>query len=125
MSDIGNKEIFARNLTFYIERSGKTQKELSLEWDVPTSTINNWVMAKKYPRMDKVELMANYFGILKSDLIEDKTKQSASDGLTEGQRQLIDFARSLSEDDAAFALQFLRTALEAMQQHREADRGSN
>ena len=71
MSDIGNKEIFARNLTFYIERSGKTQKELSLEWDIPTSTINNWVMGKKYPRMDKVELMANYFGILKSDLIED------------------------------------------------------
>ena len=71
MSDIGNKEIFARNLAFYIERSGKTQKELSLEWDIPTSTINNWVMAKKYPRMDKVEMLADYFGILKSDLIEE------------------------------------------------------
>jgi len=113
VSDIGNKEIFARNLTFYIERSGKTQKELSLEWDVPTSTINNWVMAKKYPRMDKVELMANYFGILKSDLIEDKTKQPAGDGLTEGQRQLIEFARSLTEEQAAVALRVLRSLVEA------------
>lgn len=72
MSDIGNKEIFARNLAFYIERSGKTQKELALEWNIATSTLNNWVMGKKYPRMDKVEMMANYFGILKSDLIEKK-----------------------------------------------------
>lgn len=113
MSDIGNKEIFARNLAFYIERSGKTQKELSLIWDIPTSTINNWVMGKKYPRMDKIELMANYFGILKSDLIEDKTKQPASDGLTDGQRALIDFARSLTEEQAAVALRVLKSLVEA------------
>lgn len=113
MSDIGNKEIFARNLAYYIERSGRTQRDLSLAWGVPTSTINNWVMGKTYPRMGKIELMANYFGILKSDLIEDKTKQSAGDGLTEGQRQLIDFARSLTEEQAAVALRVLRSLVEA------------
>lgn len=113
MSDIGNKEIFARNLTFYIERSGRTQRELSLAWDVPTSTINNWVMGKTYPRMGKIELMANYFGILKSDLIEDKTKQSASNELTDGQRALIDFARSLTEEQAAVALRVLKSLVEA------------
>lgn len=72
VSGIGNKEIFARNLASYIKRSGKTQKELALEWNVATSTLNNWVMGKKYPRMDKVEMMANYFGILKSALIEEQ-----------------------------------------------------
>lgn len=72
MSDVGNREVFAKNLSYYIERSGKTQKELSLKWGIATSTLNNWVMGKKYPRMDKVEMMANYFGILKSDLIEEK-----------------------------------------------------
>jgi repressor LexA len=114
MSDIGNKEIFARNLIYYIERSGKTQKELSLEWDVPTSTINNWVMAKKYPRMDKIELMANYFGILKSDLIEDKTKQSAiGDGLTDSQRKLIEFAKTVPEDKAAMILRVMQSIVEA------------
>lgn len=114
MSDIGNKEIFARNLAFYIERSGKTQKELSLEWDVPTSTINNWVMAKKYPRMDKVELMANYFGILKSDLIEDKTKQPGiTDGLTDSQIKLIEFAKTVPEDKAAMILRVMQSIVEA------------
>lgn len=72
MSDIGNKAIFAENLTYYIERSGKSQKELADMLGVATSTFNNWVKGKKYPRIDKVEILANYFGILKSDLIERK-----------------------------------------------------
>lgn len=80
MSDIGNNAIFAKNLAFYIERSGKTQKELALEWDIATSTLNNWVKGKKYPRMDKVEMMANYFGILKSDLIEEKLTEAQKAG---------------------------------------------
>lgn len=114
MSDIGNKDIFARNLIFYIERSGKTQKELSLEWDIATSTINNWVMGKTYPRMDKVEMMANYFGILKSDLIEDKQKKPVvEDGLTENQRKLIDFARAVPEDKAEMILRVIQSIVES------------
>ena len=110
MLDFGNKKVFAKNLAFYIERSGKTQKELSIEWDIATSTINNWVMGKTYPRMDKVEMMANYFGILKSDLIEDKTKNPVTDdGLTESQRKLIDFAKGLSEDQADKVLQLMQS----------------
>lgn len=80
MSDVGNREVFAKNLSYYIERSGKTQKELALKWGIATSTLNNWVMGKKYPRMDKVEMMANYFGILKSDLIEEKLSDEQKAG---------------------------------------------
>jgi len=72
MTSIGNTAIFAKNLSYYIERSGKTQKEIALALNVATSTFNNWVKGNKYPRMDKVEMLANYFGILKSDLIEEK-----------------------------------------------------
>jgi transcriptional regulator with XRE-family HTH domain len=80
LSSIGNKEIFARNLMYYIDRSGKSQKELADMLDVATSTFNNWVKAKKYPRIDKIEMLANYFGIQKSDLIEEKlTKEKEKD----------------------------------------------
>ena len=113
MSDIGNKEIFARNLAFYIERSGRTQKELSLAWDVPTSTINNWVLGKTYPRMGKIELMANYFSILKSDLIEDKEKSASGDGLTDSQIKLIEFAKTVPEDKAAMTLRVMQSIVEA------------
>ena len=72
MSNLGNKKTMAENLSYYIELSGKTQKELSEIVGVAYSTFNDWVNGKKYPRIDKIEIMANYFGILKSDLIEEK-----------------------------------------------------
>lgn len=72
MTSIGNKQIFARNLVYYIERSGKSQKDLAEIVGVAASTFNDWCKAKKYPRIDKIEILANYFGIQKSDLIEEK-----------------------------------------------------
>ena len=75
MSNLGNKDIMAKNLRYYVERSGKTQRELCEIFGVATSTFNDWMKAKKYPRIDKIEIMANYFRILKSDLIEEKTEE--------------------------------------------------
>ena len=74
MTSIGNKEVFAENLTRYTERSGKTQKELAELVGVAQSTFNDWCKGKKYPRIDKIEILSKHFGILKSDLIERKTE---------------------------------------------------
>lgn len=70
-----NNMIFATNLERYIERSGKTKKEISEIVGVAPSTFNEWTKGKKYPRMDKVEKLANYFGVLKSDLIEERPSE--------------------------------------------------
>ena len=78
MSSIGNKEVMAENLKRYVDRSGKTQKELSEIVGVSTSTFNDWMKAKKYPRIDKIEIMANYFGVFKSDLIEKHEEERES-----------------------------------------------
>lgn len=72
MTGLGNKEILSKNLKYYIEKSGKDRRQLAEIWNVPYSTLTGWVNAQKYPRIDKIEIMADYFGILKSDLIEDK-----------------------------------------------------
>ena len=75
MTDLGNKQVMAKNLKYYVEKSGRTQKDLAEVVGVAQSTFNEWVKGKKYPRIDKIEILANFFGILKSDLIEDKTKE--------------------------------------------------
>lgn len=75
MSNIGNKEIFSENLKYYIDRSGKDRKELAEIWGFPYSTVTEWVNGRKYPRIDKIQIIADYFGILMSDLIEKKTKE--------------------------------------------------
>ena len=75
MSDIGNKEVLSKNLKYYIANSGKDRRELAKIWGFPYSTVTEWINGRKYPRIDRIEIMANYFGILKSDLIEDKSKE--------------------------------------------------
>lgn len=75
MSNIGNKETLSKNLKYYIEKSGKDRRELAEIWGFPYSTVTEWINAKKYPRIDRIEIMADYFGILKSDLIEEKTEE--------------------------------------------------
>lgn len=75
MTNLGNKQIFAQNLSYYIERSGKSKKELAEIVGVAPSTFNEWTKGKKYPRIDKIEILASYFGILKSDLIEESTAE--------------------------------------------------
>lgn len=71
MTSLGNKAIMSQNLKYYIEKSGKDRKELSEIWGFPYSTVSDWVNGRKYPRIGRIEIMADYFGILKSDLIEE------------------------------------------------------
>jgi transcriptional regulator with XRE-family HTH domain len=78
MSSLGNKEVMAENLQFYLSRSGKSQKELSEILGVSPSAFNDWIKAKKYPRIDKIEMLASIFGILKSDLIEKRNPERES-----------------------------------------------
>ena len=72
MSNLGNKAIFSKNLKRYIQQSGKDRRELAEIWGFPYSTVTEWINGKKYPRIDRIEIMADYFGIQKSDLIEEK-----------------------------------------------------
>lgn len=69
-----NKNIFAENLNYYMKEREKSRREVSDAIGVSYYTFTDWVKGKKYPRMDKVEKLAAYFGILKSDLIEKKTE---------------------------------------------------
>lgn len=111
MSGLGNKDIMSKNLKYYIERSGKDRRELSEIWGFPYSSVSEWVNGRKYPRIDKIEIMADYFGIKKSDLIEAKPT-TQDDGLTQSQRELIAFAQTVPEDRAAWVLSVMEKILE-------------
>ncbi len=112
MSDIGNKEIFAKNLIYYINMHGKEQKEVAEAIGVPASTFNAWVKAKKYPRIDKIEELANYFGILKSDLIERVGCLTIfSQSENDDERLLLDLFRRIPEDKQKLVLQMIQVAL--------------
>lgn len=73
MSSDRNKEIMAANILKYMDRKGVTKQQLCDDLDFKYTTFVDWINAVTYPRMPKIEAMANYFGIKKSDLIEEKS----------------------------------------------------
>ena len=76
MRDLGNKEIFSKNLKYYMDLNNKTRIDVCRELDFPYTTFAEWYNGNIYPRIDKIELLARYFGIEKSDLIESKENQT-------------------------------------------------
>lgn len=75
---VTNNKIFSTNLRRYMRLEDITPTQLAEELTkknkirVPATTVNDWVNGVKYPRIDNIDMLANFFGILKSDLIEDK-----------------------------------------------------
>ena len=115
MSSIGNKEVFAKNLSKYLSRSGKSQREMADIMGVSSSTFNEWLKAKKYPRIDKIEFLANYFGILKSDLIEESDDKKISHdelALTEGEKALIKLLRRVPAAEQPIVIEKILSALD-------------
>lgn len=111
MRDIGNKTVIAANIKRFMSEKGINAKELSKILSVPYTTVLSWIKADNYPRIDKIEKMSDYFGCLKSDLIEDKTKQPVQDELSEVKQALIELVESLSENEAAVLLASLKSGL--------------
>ena len=68
---VANKEVMARNIKKYMDRKGVTAAEVCRALNFKTNTFSNWITAKIYPRIDKIEMLAEYFGVAKSALVED------------------------------------------------------
>ncbi|MDE5696747.1 MAG: helix-turn-helix domain-containing protein [Lachnospiraceae bacterium] len=72
MADEEQKRIFAKNLNKYLSLFNKTQKEVADAIEVSPQTFNTWCQGIALPRMGKVQRLADYFGIGKTDLIDEK-----------------------------------------------------
>ena len=75
-TQLGNKKIMAKNIQYYMDLYNKTRNDICQDLGIKYTTSTDWIKANTYPRIDKIELMANYFNIEKSDLIEEHNKES-------------------------------------------------
>lgn len=89
MSDIENREVFSANLRRYMEMAGVSRADVCNALGFKYTTFTDWYNGNKYPRIDKIEMLANFFGIEKSDLIEKKKPHQA---------------KQVSDEDLKFAL---------------------
>lgn len=99
------------------KRRGVSMSAAAVEAGLSKSLVTKWKVNKvDVPSPDVLKKLSAYFGMPVSELLgeEEKEKPTAQgDGLTENQKVLIEFAKSLSEDQAALALRLLKSLVEA------------
>lgn len=70
---VENRDIMAKNIQYYMDIHGLSRNDLCDALGFKYTTLREWLKGTAYPRIDKIEMMANYFGIQKKDLVEERS----------------------------------------------------
>ena len=90
--------VFVKKLAYYMNRDGKNQMDLMNDLHLSSSTVSSWCTGKKLPRMNKIQMLADYFGIELSDLIEEEPDEEQQlFYLEEDERRLLNMYQYLDE----------------------------
>lgn len=74
---LGNKETMAKNIKRLMALNQVNATDVCTALGFKAPTFSDWVNAKTYPRIDKIEAMSNYFGVSKADLVEEQLPSDA------------------------------------------------
>lgn len=91
MPDEELRKIFMENLNKYMELSDRTQADLARRLHVSTATTAKWCTGQTMPRIDKIQAIANWLGIEKSDLLERHSGSDESYYINRDARDLAEF----------------------------------
>lgn len=125
------KKIFSKNLNRYMELYGKTQSDLINDLNFNKSAVSTWCNGTRLPRMDKVEALAKYFGINRSDLIEEKSNTNDHYYLNDETREIAQEAFENPELRTLFKVardippERLRAHIEFMKTLKEQEQGNH
>jgi len=72
------KKCFSINLNKLMEQRNVSRNKLSEELNIKYSTLCEWMKGTMMPRADKLELVANYFNVPSSRLLEDPNSKVLS-----------------------------------------------
>lgn len=109
-TDLGNKEVFSRNLKRHLDKSGKLQKEVAKAVGVSTGTFCDWIKGRAYPRMDKVQLLAEFFGIKMSDLVENENVRTET--VSDKEQLVLDLFHKIPDDRKEFFIKMLQVEID-------------
>lgn len=93
MLDADYKRIFTRQLKYYMDLNNKNQMDLMNDLRLSSSTVSSWCTGAKMPRMGKIQMLADYFGINKSNLIENRTPENLNTSSSSRARRINVYGR--------------------------------
>ncbi len=109
VSDLDNAAVFANNLRRLMQSKGKDRMQVCADLNLKYTTFANWYNGVKYPRIDKIEMLANYFGVAKSELIERSPEEKVSaPERDEREREIIGIFEKLSDKEKEKFVQLAR-----------------
>lgn len=71
MSDKNVKDIFSENLRYWMNERGMKQSDLAAGLGISEAAVSFWLSSQKYPSPVKLQMLAEFLKVRKSDLIED------------------------------------------------------
>ena len=111
---LGNKDVFSANLIYYIESKGVTQREVAKHIKVTESSITDWITKRHYPRLDKIQLLAEFFGVDMTDLVEPKKTKSANERtLTDKEQLILDLFHKVPDEKKEFLIKMIQAAIDS------------
>lgn len=81
MNTLVSMEVFSKRLKSYMEKSNITPARLAEITGVSYNCATSWLRGERYPRVGKLEIMADYFKCKKSDLIEESNDSEVLSGV--------------------------------------------
>lgn len=88
---------FKTNLKKIMALKGKNQSDIVKALNFKQSTVSDWLNGKKYPRMDKVQMIANYLNVDIIELVDNQSNDSIT--FTNTEKALIKNYRQLNEQN--------------------------
>lgn len=68
--EAGSREIVAENLRRLMRKKGVAASDVCKAVGIPNATFSDWLHARTYPRISKLEKLAEYFGVGKAEITE-------------------------------------------------------
>lgn len=111
------RNIFSKNFRYWLSVRGKRQIDVAKDLGITTSTISDWARGNKYPRIDKMQMIADYLCITMADLWnERKPATDKDDGLEAEAKRLFEALPPDKQEIAAAYIRFLA------EQERQAEK---
>ena len=109
MHDDEQKRVFSNNLNVLLRERKKTQVEVAAAIGVSPQTFNTWVQGVAIPRMGKIQLLADYFNVSKSVLIDPAATSSpaAAPSLSPDRIDLLEKYDVLNDEGKAEAVRYI------------------
>ncbi|WP_239748940.1 MULTISPECIES: helix-turn-helix transcriptional regulator [unclassified Mammaliicoccus] len=75
MSHKSVRQILSQNLKKLMDDNNVTQSKLSESLGLSQSTISNWLREEKYPRIQHIQQLADFFNVPKSYLTDENKEE--------------------------------------------------